>query len=317
MNYYKKISIGLIALSTMVISSHASQISIVAPSKTLSNRMPVVVQFLLDPEEDTVSGISGTFSFPSEMFSVDSISVDNSVVTLWMNQPSISLEKYFDNRTYVTFEGIFPGGYDGVRSPYYQGKKSGILFSVALTPKNKGNGTLILDDIVLNAFDSQATPLPIASVTKLITVPDLISSQGDNLSTVPLYIKSPTLSAFITRDPLVNNNAWYLMINEPEAVSSIQKIFVAETHDYEADSVSDGAWRTAKSPYVLLYQNRNKNVHIKIIYSNQTYTTFTIHAVENFNTISYLSRILVSIVIVVLLAYLYGKNVLIFFKNKQ
>lgn len=315
--YYKKIFIGCIALSAMVLSSYASQISIVAPNKTLSNRMPVVVQFLLDPEEDTISGISGNFSFPSEMFTLDSISVDSSVVTLWVNQPAVSYEKYLDNRTHVTFEGIFPGGYDGVRSPYYQGKKSGILFSVALTPKSKGNGTLLLDDIILHAFDSQATSLPIASLTKLITVPDLIPPQGDSTSKLPLYITSPTLSAFITRDLLVNNNAWYLMINESEAVSSIQKIFVAETNDYEADSVSDDAWRTAKNPYVLLYQNRTKNVHIKIIYSNHTYTTFTIHAVENFNSISYLSRILISIVIVVLFIYLYGKNVLIFFKNKQ
>jgi hypothetical protein len=308
MNYlYTKISMAISIMVLSCVSASAASITIDAPSNVSSNRQPVVVRVFLDPEQDTLSGIAGNFSFSSDLFTIADISTENSVVSLWAVQPSLSEEKYLDARTHISFEGAFPGGYGGVRSPYYKGALPGILFSITLIPKGTGEGTLIIDDLALNAFDKDATPLPALSVLKDITVPQLNQAiPKDELP--PTSVTSPTLTAVITRDELVNRNAWYLLINDPEPKSSIAQIYVAETDDYNGELVEEGSWRAAKNPYVLLYQNRTKYVHAKIVYSNRTYTIKTLPPVENSPQTIPMSRILVSIVIALSLCYLYGKK---------
>lgn len=315
MNYLFKKSILVFTLYTLLSSSAiAAQVTIVAPEKALANRQPIEVLIYLDPEQDTISGLSGSFSFPSEMFSINNIRLEDSAVSLWMKQPSISEEKYLDNRTHVTFEGIFPGGYDGVRSPYYQGKRSGILFSVTLIPKNKGVGSLIIDDIVLNRFDPEATPIRTESVIKTITVPDLLP-----LTVTPsllMQVKSTTLSAFVTRDALINNNAWYLVVNDPEPKSAVREIHIAESDEYGIERVDKNLWRTVTVPYVLLSQERTKFIHIKVMYADATYAAISLPPVENSKSILTISRILISVILVFLVLYLYGRSIFTFFKKQ-
>lgn len=302
---------------TIVTLQHvsAAEIIIKAPSNALANRQPITVEVILDQEEDVISGISADFSFPSDMFTVGSIQTKDSIVSLWVKQPGVSLEKYFDDRTHITFEGIFPGGYEGVLSPYYKGKKPGVIVSVTLIPKNKGIGSLIVDNITLNRYDSEATPIETASAIKTIIVPEL-------LPIVPTFfsesteVKSPTLEAFITRDALVNNNAWYVVVNEREEKSAVEEMLIAETDDYNARLVSSGKWRSAKNPYVLLYQDRTKFVHIKILYTNNTYALLTLPPVENSKSISGISRILIGIIIVLSLLYFYASSHLAFYKKR-
>lgn len=294
---------------------NAAEIVIKAPSNALANRQPITVQLVLDQEEDVLSGISADFSFPSEMFTVGSIQTKDSIVSLWIKQPGVSLEKYFDDRTHITFEGIFPGGYEGVVSPYYKGKKPGVLVSVTLIPKNKGIGSLIVDNIILNRYDSEATPIETPSAVKTIIVPELLPIVPAFVGE-PVEVKSPTLEALITRDPLVNNNAWYVVVNEREEKVAIEEMLIAETDDYNARLVSNGKWRSTKNPYILLYQDRTKFVHIKILYTNNTYALLTLPPVENSESISSISRILIGIIIVLSLLYFYASSILAFFKKK-
>ena len=316
MNTFFKTSITGIAFYTMsVLSSYAASVSIVAPSGAVPNRDPVIVQIMLDTEGKTVSGIGGNFSFPADLFTLGDVITSDTVVSLWITQPSVSVEKYFDNRVHVTFEGIFPGGYSGVKNPYYSNTQKGHLFTVTLIPKQNGNGALVVDDLVINAFSKDAEALPSASVVHLIKVPELLK-ETTSIKKDFVRVNDSTLSAIITRDPLINTNAWYLLVNETDSRGALEKMLVAETDDYNAEMVAESKWREAKNPYILLYQDRSKNVHVKMVYSNKTYTTKTLHAVENYTNFSFISRILVSIGIVVFLLYLYGKNHLILFRKK-
>jgi hypothetical protein len=314
MKYYINIFVSVWFLLS-VATSYAAEVTIVAPDGATPLRQPILVQVYLDTEDDAVSGIAGNFSFPSEMFDIESIITEKSIVSLWGVEPSVSEEKYLDRRTHITFEGIFPGGYSGVRSPYYRGKEPGILFSVMLVPKQKGNGSFIVDDIQLHAFDSNATQLPIASAVKLVSVPELLPVTKI-VSRDPVGVNKKSLSARITRDPLVNNNAWYLIVEDRDSKYAIEDLYVAETNDYSADTVSASAWHSTKNPYVLFFQNRSKNVHVKFVYSNNTYALMTVPAVENFTSISNISRILVSIIVILSLMYMYGKKTFILFSKK-
>lgn len=308
MNYFthKKISIAFLIFIATTAYTFSAAITISSPVKSSPNRTPVTVRVMLDPEKDSISGMSGNFSFPTDLFSIGDISTQSSVVSLWIKQPAVTDEHYLDGRTHILFEGIFPGGYDGVRSPYYKGVRPGIVFTVQLIPKNKGQGVLMIDDVLLNAYDSEATPLKAVSSAVTIENPSL----SDTYLTAPnpsKEVESPTLTAFISQDVLINNNAWYLMVNEREQKSSIQKIYVVENDEYHASLVGEYEWRLEKTPYVLIHQNRTKYVHVKVIYSNNTYTLRTLPPVENSKDFPLASRILLSVALALLVLYVYAK----------
>jgi hypothetical protein len=154
------------------------------------------------------------------------------------------------------------------------------------------------------------------SAVSSITVPDAI---GAPITPYPdtKQIQSKSLTAFVTRDELVARNAWYIVVNDKEARSTIEAIYVAETDDISPLNVSDSAWRKVSSPYVLLYQNRSKHIHIHVVYSNKTYSYITLQPVENFTSISFASRILISIVVLLALLHHYRGTIKLFIRKKN
>ncbi len=305
-----KISIVSISLFILTgIDANAARLYMKAPVTAGSNRAPVVVQIFLDTEKDIVSGIAGTFSFPSDLFTLEMISTQNGVVSLWATQPHASLQKNFDGRTRITFEGAMPGGFSGVRSPYYDGEHPGLVFTISLTPLHAGEAEFLLDSTEIHAFDPKATNLASEDSTSHITVPVLTGPLVIN-QRVPTPVVSNTFTVSIERSPLVDNNAWYLIAHEDEVTYSIDHIEVAETNEYDGEHVSEYQWHIVSNPYVLLYQSRNKYIHTKIVYTNHTYAIKTIAPVENSSNIFSSSRILVYILLVGVLLVRYAKNIL-------
>ena len=58
-------------------------------------------------------------------------------------------------------------------------------------------------------------------------------------------------------------------------------------------------------PYVLLFQDRTKYIHVKVVYSDHTYTLRTLPPVENSQSIPSMSRILLGIALLLLCVYFY------------
>lgn len=296
--------------TTITVSQvYAARMYIESPKTASSNREPLVVMILVDVEKDVVSGVSGNFSFPSELFDVKTISTQNGIVPLWAVQPHISSDKFFDQRTHITFEGIIPGGFSGVRNPYIQNVFPGILFTVVLIPKNIGQDTFILEDIELHAYDSNGTTLPSKKDTKVISIPHITGKRVVPSSELK-FTDNTTVTMEINRSELVNDNSPYLYIHENDASRTIDHIEVAESPEYNPTYVSSYEWHTVSNPYVLLYASRTKYVHAKIVYTNNTYTFKTLPPVENSETLLDSSRILVYILVAISLLYFYGKNFL-------
>jgi hypothetical protein len=317
MNYFlKKIIITSVLAASLHSIAYGASISIASPENALANRQPITIEVFLNLEDETVSGISGSFSYDADLFSIDTISSENSVVSLWVKQPSLSHDIYLDGRTHVTFEGIFPGGYGGIRSPYYQGVMPGKLFTATLIPKNSGTGNFMVDTIELNTYNSEATPIKVDSSIRQITVPRLTGG-ALNSTRIPTEVKSNTVSSFVTRDPLVNNNAWYLVTNDEQSKSAIDTIYVAETDDWNAHLVDERLWKKATNQYILSYQKRTKYIHIKMVYSDSTYILTTLPPVENSTSIPLTSRILGCIAVLLFVVYLYAKYFFIPLSKKQ
>lgn len=300
-----------------IVSAYAARISIDAPKVTPPTGEAIPVVLFLDPEGETMSGITLSFSFPEELFSVDRIDVKNSIIQPWVVYPTIE-ERLFDRRTHITFEGIFAGGFSGVRSAYYAGTKEGILATVYLIPRAKGEGELIVDSIQGFRFDEKATPLYLPSEISSIAVSSGMEFQEKDKN-LTRKIPSTSIVTLFSQSSFVGNNAVHLVVYDREPKSSIKEILVAEKDTGDIEDLKESDFRRVTSPYVLRYQDRSKYVHIKIIYSDNTYTTKVLQPVENSKSSPITSNILLGtgILSMASVIYLYVKRKQLFTKKKS
>ncbi len=295
-----------------------------APTDASTNGEPLSVTISVDSEGKALSAISGVLSFPTDSFDIQSITTRSSVVSLWVTQPKKSTVERTSSRTNIPFEGIIPGGFTGVRSPYYQGGRPGLVFIVTLLPKKASVATLSLDNVEFHLFDAQGTTVKIDSIHSSINVPT--QSIVYNSVTRDLALTySTTLDVGVVRDPLIANNAWHLLVVEDESTRPIDRIFVVETREYNSGEVKDSDWEEVNNMYVIKNQLRTKYIHVKVLYENNTYMIKTIAPVENSSGIPNFSRILISILCVMILGaflYLYVKKnneqpLAVFLHNKK
>jgi hypothetical protein len=287
-----------------------------SPATASSNREPLSFSVFLDGENNTISGISGDLSFPSELFDVKVIGTHNGVVPLWITSPKVSEEKLFDQRTHIVFEGIIPGGFGGVRSPYVRGTFPGIVFTVTLIPKGEGKGNFILNNVEIHAYDDKGTIISSKGDTKPVSVPHLSGKEFVSSSELTIT-DNRTVRMTVNNSDLVNDSAPYLFVNDENSSRIIHHIEIAESSEYSPSNVSIYEWHTANNPHLLVYKARTKYIHAKVVYTNNTFTYKTLPPVENSQAFVNLSRILLYIVVVVSLLYHYGKNFLHIVSKKR
>lgn len=289
------------------LNASAATITVLAPEKAPLSGEPFPVVVTLDPEGEVVSGIEGNLSFDEKIFSVDSISTDNSVVSPWIGFPHISSDKYFDNKVHITFEGIFAGGFGGVKSPYYKGEREGKVFTVFLRPKNAGEATLVLDSLSLRAYNEEATEIKVLSTVKKISVPvgtRILKKEEKSLR----FIRHDSLAVMVAKSELINSGAFHIVIDDKEPHSAISEMYVAEADVYNGTLVEEKDWHKASNPYILLSQDRSKYIHVKVIYSDDTYTIKTVEPVDNLRSYEQNSHILISIGMLIAAFCLYVYN---------
>lgn len=280
-----------------------------APPAASSNRAPIAVTLFLDGGDESISGLSGDFSFPSELFTLESISTQNGIIPFWVVTPHISLEKTLDGRIHIPFEGIIPGGFSGVHSPYVEGKFPGILYTVILIPKASGSGFLSISGTEVHAFNDRATLLTSTGSTKSIIVPTL-SGKENNSTSDQRYVLPQDARINIATSEYVQSGSPYVYVYDENPSHTIDHIEIAETDEYSPSHVASYMWHTAQNPYVLSYSSRTKYVHAKIVYTNNSYTFVTVPPVENSHSFLKDSRILIYILVAISLLYHYGKNFL-------
>lgn len=296
------------------IKTDAAVLTVDTPDDLTSITGPVVVTVNLDPEKDVVSAISGTFSMPADLFDVGSISTSDGVISMWVESPRVVKENYFDLRTRIRFEGIIPGGFSGVRSPYYNGSRPGMVVKITLIPKAEGVGYFLLDDVQVRAHDLEGTLLSTKSTDISFSNGQIAKNTSEKMLKAK-EVKSSTLQLLLSKSELVENGAWYLVIREEETLQGIDYIQVAETKGYRAPEGSSSLWRKTSSPYVLRNQDRDMFVHVKVVYKNNTFALSTIEPVENSERKSPVALILVGITLVVILSSRYATHLRSFFKR--
>lgn len=303
----KKIFFTVVLGVTSLASAHAASLVLTAPEITPSDGHPIEVVITLDAEEDSVGAIAGTFSFPSDLFEIERISTKDSVVSLWLTPPKLSNEHFFDNRTRISFEGIFPGGFTGVRSPFYEGMEPGVVATVYLVPKQAGSAYFLIDDVELRRSDSVGTLLSTQASVHPVTVPYLSKIQSVEAKE-SVQVPNDGMEVVLARSDLIANSAWHAILRDNSTTRTINHFEVAESRKYSAHDVKPFLWRTSPSPYILINQSRSVYLHVKAVYDDGSYAYTTIAPVENSEASLPISRILTIISFLVILAYLYSKK---------
>lgn len=133
---------------------------------------------------ENVNSAEGLLSFPTDIFSVESISMGGSVFSIWVEQPSFS-----NNAGTISFNGGSPNpGFNGSRGSVIRAtlkaKKIGtgnILFNSAGVYANDGLGTDIVSakkgtQIVVLKNDVPAIIPPTPTVSSVPSAPQIVSS---------------------------------------------------------------------------------------------------------------------------------------------
>jgi hypothetical protein len=313
-NFLFFIFLSMLSFLLTSATTYAARMVLVAPEFASTNGEPFTVSVYIDSEGQKISAVSGELTFNSDLLTIDTITTRNSVVSLWINQPKIDSNHVTEGTATISFEGIIPGGYDGVRSPYYKEKNPGLVFLVAFRPKKEGDSVIQLHNTQLHLLNAEGSIVPTHPQIAHISIPH------QSIVYSPVYNKqtkttSNTLDVSIKRNTLIANNAWYVDVNEDQSIRPTQHIFVAESREYTPEAVVSNFWKEINGIYVLENQLRTKYVHIKVEYQNNTFTYVTLAPVENSPLFIYSSRILSSIVgvLMLLLLYRYGSFIAKFF----
>jgi len=148
---------------------------------------PIKITLLLDTQSESINAVSGSIDVTGPV-KIRRVRTDASIIPLWVSKPVYS-------STTITYEGIIPGGFDGVYNVSNQ----------ALGP-----GTLLSFDVI--AWDVQ----PI-TITSRGTV---YQNDGEGVGvSVPDY--SVVINPVHTEDVEINDNVYALILNSIAACGII------------------------------------------------------------------------------------------------
>lgn len=91
----------------------AAELVVSAPQEVKLGQ-PFIVEFIVDSDDTAINAVEGVVNIPSTLNVVD-INIDGSVVTYWVDKPSVSSEGQ------IKFAGVVPGGFKGDHHVLFKG----------------------------------------------------------------------------------------------------------------------------------------------------------------------------------------------------
>ncbi len=121
---------------------HAADLSI-SPNGANFNVGDRVVLKVLVSGGTPINAVSSNITVPTNIFTIDSITKDSSILNFWVTEPSFS-----NANGAVTFEGVSLGGFTG---------STGEVITLRLRAIKEGNGTVAINATQILANDGQGT----------------------------------------------------------------------------------------------------------------------------------------------------------------
>lgn len=265
LNYAKKVlvSIGLLLVLFSGVSADAASLYFTVPRDVVFVGDDFEVSLAVDPEGEAINALEGKIILPKNTL-LRSVQTGDSVVGLWVEGPE-------GKDGVVSFSGIIPGGFDGIRKPFTLANAPGKVFSLAVRAHAPGAAVFSLNDVLVLAHDGKGTPL--AVVSKSATIAILRDESGENEKEKTAEIKKDTFSPepfspLVTRDSALFDGKWALIFAADDQESGIAQYEIYESarryrpRDLEREDI---LWTRALSPYLLADQERKSYVYVKAV----------------------------------------------------
>ncbi len=221
---------------------------------TLGNGQTHATSLLINPTGESINAVAGSVRIPTSHIELVDITTNDSVVDLWIEQPELTGEM-------VRFAGIMPRGFDGIRKPYGDERKSGILLTLHYRALEEGSVPLVIEGVEAYLNDGNATPAEVEVVPGVV---DIVRNARNLQTDTPLDVTPPErFVPLIVRDAALHDGKYVVVFHTVDRGSGVDHYEVAEVAADE--TVQDGDWRTAHSPHVLNDQDNVHDVYVKAV----------------------------------------------------
>jgi hypothetical protein len=220
-----------------------------------------IVEARIDTEGECINAVKVDLSFPKEILEVLDFSQGNSILTLWVKEPTFSVVPCGKNNVscgLVSFIGGIPGGYCGAL-PGELGKPNllGRIIFRAIHETEAKLEFLESSQILLN--DGFGTPAKLITKGAIFTIlPEKLETpkeewkeelEKDNIPPEPFEIE-------IHRDPAIFEGKYFIAFSTTDKESGIDHYEVKE---------GKRDWRKAESPYLLEDQSLKSIIKVRAV----------------------------------------------------
>lgn len=217
------------------------------------------VSLMLDTEGESVNAIEGTVLFPSETLVLDGIETGASVIDLWIVSPREDADE-------VSFLGVVPGGFVGVREPGTQRLLPGIIATLLVKAEQAGTAEFSVQDAQVLKHDGVGTPLPVIAKSKKITVTENLALEAKDEKRKITDITPPEpFEIMFVRDAALYEGKLTAIFAAQDNESGVAYYDVAERRGEKTKNYAELAWSRAESPYLLKDQGRWNRVYMRAV----------------------------------------------------
>ena len=218
------------------------------------------VDLMIDPQGEEINAMEATIIFPEDIIEVINIEDGGSILTLWIERPSVLHE----TDTKIKFSGIIPGGFKGIMGPF-KGTLPGKILSLIIVTTKEGMGEVVLKNVQVLLHDGKGT----STKSKISNFKFLISKQIPitqipipEIDDVPPELFVPE----IARDPDMFGKKWFLVFETQDKISGIDYYAIHETtQKKEAKQIYTKDWIETESPYILKDQELRSYIYVKAV----------------------------------------------------
>ncbi len=204
------------------------------------------VSLLVDTHGEVINTVVGDLIFTDESISVKRVETGNSIVTTWIESPTVSGNS-------IKFSGLMPGGYESVIDTATGSKIEGEILKIVFLATRAGSATLSFSESEIYLNDSFGTEASALSLPYTISILEKGQGQVIDLNdNIPPEHFIPIISS----SPELYDGAYTLFFSTTDKGSGIDHYEVSE---------NGNIWVRADSPYKLTDQSILGEVRVKAI----------------------------------------------------
>jgi len=218
------------------------------------------IDLTLDAEGEDINAAEGLISFPAEMLELKEIRDGESVVSFWIEKPSLK------EAGKIKFSGVIPGGFRGILGPYWKGYQPGKVLSLIFNAKKEGMGAVKIRDAKVLLNDGKGTPAGV----QISNFQFLISNQiPSSKFQTPSFKDSEPPELFtpeIARDPNIFGGKWFLVFAAQDKGLGIDYYEIAEKRGSNiTQNYAELLWQKEESPYLLEDQKLKSYIYVRAV----------------------------------------------------